>query len=77
MTWENRGVAPAYHSFQLILRLSGPKTHTVTMDAGNLNWLPNKKHKADYTASIPADLPPGKYQLALKLYSPRVVELYI
>ncbi|MHC4401927.1 MAG: hypothetical protein ACYTG0_19830 [Planctomycetota bacterium] len=38
--WENRGVAPAYHPYGLVLRLDGPLTIDVEVDSGNQRWTP-------------------------------------
>jgi hypothetical protein len=35
LVWENRGVAPAYHAYQLKVRLVGPDVQDFTLPAGN------------------------------------------
>ncbi len=73
ITWENRGVAPAYHPYQLLLRLKGPETQTITVDARNMRWMPcksNTTYTETYRVPQLANLKPGKYDLAMKLYCP-------
>ena len=70
--WENRGVAPAYHAFQLIVRLVGPKTVDTTVDAGNQAWMPGEEDPtfdAVYPLDLPDALPSGAYTLKIKLHS--------
>ena len=72
ITWENRGVAPAYHAYDLILRLKGPDSITVNIPAGNQNWLPSsgdKIFKEKYQINLPKTLKPGNYDFYLKLFS--------
>lgn len=73
MTWENRGVAPAYKPYQLRLRLRGSDTLNAEMPSGNRKWLPvpvGKTYDEAYRIELPDDLKPGEYSLQLKLYSP-------
>ena len=70
--WLNQGVAPAYHPYQLSVRLEGPVTKTFTIaDARNRDWLDGKNHWETYLVKLPADMPGGDYQVKLKLYDPR------
>lgn len=72
MSWENRGVAPAYEPFQLQLRLCGPTTLDFQMESGNEKWLPRpdkKTYDEQYRVELPEKLKPGSYLLKLKLYS--------
>jgi hypothetical protein len=73
LTWENRGVAPAYHPYELRLRLEGPETFDLAMDSGNRSWWPDDTGKT-YTQSHQIDLPPtlapGQYKFKLKLRCP-------
>ena len=73
MVWENRGVAPAYHAYQLKLRLEGPETIDLTLDSQNRSWVPvphGATHTARYVLDIPKTARPGRYTLKLKLHSP-------
>ena len=70
--WENRGVAPAYHRYHLVLRLQGPETIDIELDSGNRAWIPKSQaetYSKDYRIDIPKRLEPGEYELKLKLYS--------
>jgi hypothetical protein len=72
MSWENRGVAPAYHPYRLKIKFEGPKIEDVELDAGNRKWMPEPSggvYTETYSISIPKALPPGKYMLKFKLYS--------
>jgi hypothetical protein len=72
ITWENRGVAPAYHPYDLVLRLGGPETVTVNLPAGNQKWLPSvgkNTYQEKYPMVLPAGLKKGDYTLSLKLFS--------
>jgi len=73
MTWENRGVAPAYEPFQLRLRLRGATSHDFQVESGNRKWLPlpeKKTYSERYELDLPDDLEPGEYAIQLQLYSP-------
>jgi hypothetical protein len=72
MSWENRGVAPAYHPYRLKIKFEGPKIEDVELDAGNRKWMPEPSggvYTETYSISIPKALPPGQYMLKFKLYS--------
>lgn len=73
MVWENRGVAPAYHAYQLRVRLVGPATREFTLPAGNEKWMPSEaKHTftEDYRLPLPAAVRPGVYTLKVRLFCP-------
>jgi hypothetical protein len=68
--WENQGVAPCYHAFPLVLRLkSGDRTAALATHADIRQWLPGDSVYDD-TVSLPADLPPGDYELAVGIVDP-------
>jgi hypothetical protein len=70
--WENRGVAPAYHPYVLKVRLVGSKTVDFEIESGNRKWMPvatDEVHREKYMVAIPEGIPPGQYDLKLKLYS--------
>jgi hypothetical protein len=70
--WSNRGVAPAYHDYQLCLRLTGPRQFDVRFPAGNRAWLPGLKSVQQVCrVQLPADMPAGSYVLQLKLVAPQ------
>jgi hypothetical protein len=73
--WQNRGVAPAYHDYQLLFRATGPETKTWTVAANNRKWLPGKPAKVypeAYAVPELANLPAGTYQLAMKMTCPEM-----
>lgn len=73
MTWENRGVAPAYHPFELALRLEGAQPAEAVMDAGNRRWMPGSSQSPSsesYRLTVPRSLPAGSYSLKFKLRAP-------
>jgi len=73
MTWENRGVAPAYHGFRLKLRLEGKQKVDFDLDANNRRWVPNepgKTYSESYSITLPEDIEPGDYTLTFMLYCP-------
>jgi hypothetical protein len=72
MDWENRGVAPAYHPYDLKIRFDGPNVEDMELEAGNQKWLPKSPggiYSETYPISIPKTLRPGQYHLKVKLYS--------
>jgi len=72
MTWENRGVAPAYHAYQLTVRLDGPQTIDLSMPSGNRGWTVEtrgRKFGESYKIKLPESLRPGVYQFKIKLHS--------
>lgn len=72
ISWQNRGVAPAYHPFALILRLEGPDPCEVELPSGNTHWLPGPPVKPwceSYLLTVPGTCKPGDYDLKFKLYS--------
>jgi len=71
MEWLNKGVAPAYHTFSLILRFETVTDSSifdvVIEDSGNKNWLPDKKQKERYILDLPSALQKGEYSMKFKL----------
>jgi hypothetical protein len=75
--WENKGVAPAYHSYKLHVRFEGETSIDITQDSGNQNWMPGEISRNVYqwnSFMIPSSVPAGEYTLKLKLYSPDAKE---
>ncbi len=73
IVWRNRGVAPAYRSYDLHLRLVGPATFTAVVPSGNTRWRPDGPAEGwleTYGFALPADLPAGRYELQFKLHAP-------
>ena len=69
--WLNRGVAPAYKCFSIIIRFqkknNGQPLDIVIDDSGNKNWLPGKTATESYTFKNPEGLTSGKYRLKFRL----------
>ena len=71
--WENKGVAPCYRRFPLVLRLQGARTAVLATEADIRGWLPGD-NLYDDAVSVPGDLPPGDYGLSLALVEPSTRE---
>lgn len=68
--WENKGVAPCYRRFPLALRLkSAQRTEVLETDADIREWLPGDV-VYDRAVFLPADMPPGEYELSVGLLDP-------
>ena len=71
VTWINKGVAPAYNSFDLIFRLeSSGDDKTIDLEpikSNNQEWLPGNSKTEDYIFGIPENVNRGKYILKYKL----------
>ena len=72
LAWENRGVAPAYQPFQLLVRLeNGDQKIDTSVPAQNTRWLPGTEPRSQtYELQVPAQAAPGQYQFKIKLHSP-------
>ena len=65
--WENKGVAPSYRQFPLMLRLkNAARSETLMTSADIRKWLPGDVIFDD-EALLPADIPEGEYELAVAL----------
>lgn len=70
MGWENAGVAPPYRDYLLAFRLSGPGgTRLLTTDTSVEGWLPGPKAVSTHL-TLPADLAPGRYEVAIGVVDP-------
>lgn len=71
ISWQNRGVAPAYNTYSLVVRLINEQTgdfvDRVIPDSGNRKWLPDKVYPEIYSLDIPDSVTSGYYTLAFKL----------
>ena len=68
--WENKGVAPCYKKFSLALRLkSDKKTEILVTEADIRTWLPGD-NLYDGTVLVPANTPPGEYELQIGMIDP-------
>jgi len=71
MEWLNKGVAPAYNVFGMILRFeAGDPVNSfdlIIKDSGNRKWLPGKIQAEKYRFTIPFEAPEGRYNLMFKV----------
>jgi hypothetical protein len=73
MEWLNKGVAPAYATYQLRGKLL-PAGNTsgsidfIVVDAGNRKWMPDQVSTEQYTVNLPENPKAGEYWLALQLF---------
>ena len=69
--WLNKGVAPAYERFNLVLRFEKPGKQLLTdvpvYESGNRRWLPGIVCDESYKVALPENMLPGKYMLKFKL----------
>ncbi|MDD4646104.1 MAG: DUF4832 domain-containing protein [Bacteroidales bacterium] len=74
MTWENHGVAPAYHHYDLRLQLTdqvtGKQTVLALTESNNRTWMPERIVGEEYTLNLPATLESGKYDIKIGLFDP-------
>jgi hypothetical protein len=68
---ENRGVAPAYHRYELDLRVihgaTGRERAIPAEDADNRRWMPATLHVADFQFALPADFPEGECAITFSM----------
>ena len=71
ISWLNKGVAPAYYSYALILQLrnknSGENVEIQIRDSGNRKWFPDHECVESYSFNLPETLSTGIYDLGMKL----------
>lgn len=81
LTIENRGVAPPYASYEVMVRMHSPRGQFVqTLAKDCRSWLPGTPVASGYEVQVPANLKAGAYTLSIGLFdrtSPkeRAVEL--
>ncbi len=69
--WENQGVAPCYREFPLALRLKSPARAEVLVTGADIRgWLPGD-NLYDSAVYLPAETPPGEYDLDIALLDPQ------
>jgi len=65
--WLNKGVAPAYTAYELVLRFESEKSEKsfdlIPLNSGNKNWLPGISKKENYQTEVPAEARSGSYIL--------------
>lgn len=71
INWLNKGIAPAYNVFGLILRFESKVQNNSfelkSVDSRNKTWLPGISKTENYQFDIPADAKMGEYILKFKL----------
>lgn len=71
LSWLNKGVAPAYHPYQLVFRLTnretGKNTDIILPDSNNRNWQPDEVCEENYSFNLPSSMGTGDYTLSFKL----------
>ena len=71
MTWENRGVAPAYNKYDFSIRLVNKETgsqFTQTLEGSdNRKWMPNEFVAEHCIINLDKNLKEGKYDLLINL----------
>jgi hypothetical protein len=69
LVMENRGVAPPYVPYELRVKLSSQGSRMVcVLSTASKAWLPGAPVASNYEFSLPADIKPGDYTLALGLF---------
>ncbi|MEP7110299.1 MAG: DUF4832 domain-containing protein [Ferruginibacter sp.] len=71
LTWENHGVAPAYHQYKLFVKLvnknNGKSFVHDLSGSDNRAWLPNEIVAEQYVIKIDKTLDEGKYDLLINM----------
>jgi hypothetical protein len=71
MTWENHGVAPAYHRFRLSMQLINKKTGRSFIqelrESDNRSWMPDEIIAEQYKIDLDKRLGMGKYDLLINM----------
>jgi len=72
MTWENHGVAPAYHHYDLRVQLRNRESEKVFFldltESDNRKWMPGRIVGEYYMLKLPESLLPGKYDIKIGLF---------
>jgi hypothetical protein len=71
LTWENHGVAPAYHRYILFIRLvsktGGKNWEQQLTESDNRTWFPDEIIAEQYAVNTDKSLLPGKYDLFISM----------
>jgi hypothetical protein len=69
VTWLNRGVAPAYKQYQILLSLKAPgnKRVILPLTGNNMMWFPGEEIRERYAVIVPNNFNRGKVALGIKL----------
>lgn len=87
LTWENHGVAPAYHQYKLFVKLTNKRTGKTfiqqLIESDNRTWQPNEIIAEQCAIALDKTLAEGKYDLLIgmrdecKFHRNKIVELAI
>jgi len=71
LTWENHGVAPAYHRYKLSVKLVNKETGKTFVqhltESDNRSWMPDEIVAEQCTIHLDSDLPGGRYDLLINM----------
>ncbi|NJK85581.1 MAG: DUF4832 domain-containing protein [Bacteroidales bacterium] len=74
IVWENHGVAPAYHKYNLWIKYTTPDGKPVyeqrLSESDNLSWKPGRLTKENYIIQLPLNFTPGEYLMKIGLIYP-------
>ena len=74
LTWENRGVAPAYHKYLLDYKIESQdgsvSYHGNFQESDNRTWMPGKHFVENYSIQLPDHFNPGDYIFKIRMYDP-------
>lgn len=72
MTWENHGVAPAYHKYfpkiKLTNKSSGESFYLDLTESDNQNWMPERIKGEQYNLNLPKQITPYIYDISIGLF---------
>ena len=69
LTWENKGYAPVYRDYKVILKLEGQGVihKQYLTEARPKTWMPDKPVSESYSVTIPSGIPMGDYKVKIGL----------
>lgn len=75
---DNKGVARAYNSYDLVVKLIDSKDNVteVTVDSKNIGWLPNITANSTYSIQIPKNIESDNYTLKIGMRSKTKQQVY-
>jgi hypothetical protein len=71
LTWENHGVAPAYHRYKLFVKLVNKETGKTFVqqltESDNRSWMPDEIVAEQCTINLDRNLPGGRYDVLINM----------
>ena len=70
IVWYNKGVAPAYNAFDIVIRFESENSQNsfdIQLDSGNTHWLPGLSREEKYQIEVPSKMKKGKYTMKFRL----------